>query len=149
MNLIIKNLQKIVPISQNKIQRVALKVLSLEGVKLTGEITIVFVGDQEMREINLMYLGSDSSTDVISFDNSIKKNELLADIAISCDTAVRNARIFKTSPPDEINLYVVHGLLHLLGYDDNNKKNRLTMHKRQEYLLRAISQLCLSREPTP
>lgn len=139
MKIIIKNLQKIIPINQRKIKKTALKVLSAEGLKETGEITILFIGDKEMRELNLMYLGSDSSTDVISFDNSVKKHELLADLAISCETAVTNARRFGSALQDEILRYVIHGLLHLLGYDDNNKTNRLAMKKRQEYLLETIN----------
>ncbi len=85
-----------------------------------------------------MYLGRDTATDVIAFDNSVKKGELLADIAISTDTAIRNARSFKTNPLDEVRLYIIHGVLHLLGYDDNNGRNALIMRERQELLWQSI-----------
>ncbi len=93
------------------------------------------MGDQQIKELNLLYLGCDRPTDVISFGNSVKKGQLLADIAISTDTALRNARIFKTTPQDEIHRYVIHGLLHLLGYTDNNKINKAIMQKREDSLL--------------
>jgi len=58
-----------------------------------------------------------------------------ADIVISTDTAVRNARIFKTNRFYELHLYLVHGLLHLLGYDDSNRKQiQLMRRKEREYV---------------
>lgn len=139
VKVIIKNLQKIIPINQKKIQKAALKVLSFEGVKLTGEITILFIGDKQIQELNLLYLGFDRPTDVISFDSSLSKKEFVFDIAISVETALRNSRRFKSRPEDEILRYVIHGLLHLLGYNDNNKTNRLRMCKIENYLLSATS----------
>ena len=109
----------------------------MEGA-IAGEITVCFMDDKQIRELNLLYLGCDSPTDVISFNNSADNEKLSADIAISTDTALRNARIFKTKPQDEIYLYVIHGVLHLLGYNDNNKKNKLIMQKKEEFLWPSI-----------
>ena len=82
-----------------------------------------------------MYLGSDCPTDVIAFDLSATKNEISADLAVSTDTAIRNARIFKTHAGYEVYLYVIHGILHLLGYDDKTAQQRKVMeHKAQRIL---------------
>jgi len=84
-----------------------------------------------------MYLGSDCPTDVIAFDLATTKSEILADLAISTDTAIRNARIFKTSPTHELYLYVVHGILHILGYRDcSDRQRKLMQHKADQILSR-------------
>jgi len=137
----VKNLQKIIPINPRKITEVIFKVLSSEKIKKPGEINILVVGDKEIKEFNLLYLGCNSVTDVISFDDSTTKRELLADIVVSAEAARRNARIFKTVPLYELYLYVIHGILHLVGYDDNNKKNRVIMHQKEEYLCSNIFRL--------
>lgn len=90
------------------------------------------MNDKRIRGLNLKYKHRDLPTDVLAFDISETKSaaDLFADIIVSCDTAVRNARIFKTSPRYEVYLYVVHGLLHLIGYDDKNAKQRKVMDEK-------------------
>lgn len=135
MKVIIKNLQKRIPISPIRVKETVLRALELKGAKIPGEITICFVSDKAIREFNLLYLAKDSPTDVIAFDNSNKKNEILADILVSADTAVRNAGIFKTTPLYELYLYVVHGVLHLLGYNDTTLKQKKIMREKELFLL--------------
>jgi len=105
-----------------------------------AEVCVDFINDIRMRELNLLYAGRYLSTDVLSFNNSLKKGELFADIAVSLDTAARNAKIFKTTPLYEAYLYVVHGVLHLLGYDDSTDKERLKMQIKAESILRKTIQ---------
>ena len=78
---------------------------------------------------------------MIAFDVAEPKrpDKLFADIVISTDRAISNAKIFKTSPLYELYLYVVHGVLHILGYDDKTKKDRLLMRKREESLLKILN----------
>jgi len=66
------------------------------------------------------------------------RRSILADIVISTDTAIRNAQTFKTTPVYELYLYIIHGLLHILGYKDKSKKEKLIIHKREESLLKQI-----------
>ena len=82
-----------------------------------------------------MYLGCDSPTDVIAFDLSDKGGELSADLAISTDTAIRNARIFKTCAAYEVYLYVIHGILHLLGFRDSTVRQRKSMERKTTQIL--------------
>ena len=93
------------------------------------------MSDEQIRQLNLFYLGRYCTTDVISFDILNRKKELVADIAISTDTAARNAKIFKTSCQYELYLYLVHGILHLLGYDDNTIRKRDLMQKKTQTIL--------------
>lgn len=142
MKISIKNLQTKLPVSPAallKIKKAMLRVLSQEGVKKPGEIAVCILNDEEIKELNLNYLGKNIPTDVIAFDLSGKNKTVLADIAVSADTAIRNAGIFKTSPLYELYLYIIHGLLHILGYDDARKKEKLIMRKKEEFLLNTLN----------
>lgn len=86
-----------------------------------------------------MYLAQKNPTDVISFDLSGNKDEVLADIVVSADAAIRNARAFETTPVYELYLYVVHGVLHLLGYNDTTAKEKNTMKRRAGQILECLS----------
>jgi probable rRNA maturation factor len=135
VKIIIKNFQKKIPVSPKRIKRAILKVFSQEGLKKSGEITICFVNDKKIRELNLKYLRKNKATDVLAFDMSVPldKGRMFADIIISADTAMRNAAIFKSTPSEELKLYAVHGTLHLLGYDDRTRRQRELMRKKEEY----------------
>jgi len=84
-------------------------------------------------KLNALYLKENNPTDVLSFNlsNAQDPKEILGDIIVSADTASRNSRIYKTSPADELDLYALHGCLHLLGYNDNNPRNRKIMRKKE------------------
>lgn len=95
------------------------------------------MGDAKIRELNKKYHHSDCPTDVLTFDLSDprKRNDLSSDIIVSADTALRNAKIYKTSADFELNLYVVHGALHISGFDDLTKKQAKLMRKKEnEYV---------------
>lgn len=87
----------------------------------------------------MYYLGDYSPTDVISFDISpLKKDRLLADIVVSTDMAVRNSKVYKTSPEYELHLYISHGILHLLGYNDDTVLHRSLMDRKAKEILSGI-----------
>ncbi len=136
MKVAIKNLQKRIPINPKRIIKTVLKILSIEGIRKSGEITVCFVNDRRIKELNLKYLGKNNPTDVIAFDVAEPKcpDKIFADIVISTDRAISNAKIFKTSPLYELYMYVVHGVLHILGYDDKTKKDKLLMRRREAEL---------------
>ena len=90
--------------------------------------------------MNLEFLHRDQPTDVLAFESG--------EIVVSSDTAIRNARIFKTKPLYELYLYVVHGVLHIIGYDDRTKKQRERMQKKADDILQAL-QLCPSIKQKP
>lgn len=99
----------------------------------SGEITLVLVNDARMRELNRAFHATNSATDVLTFP--FDDAEYHGDIVISYDTAHANARAARWDLADELDLLVVHGILHLLGYDDTNKKTRAKMWKRQAEIL--------------
>jgi len=141
-----------------KIERLAKKVLRTEGKK-NAVLTIVFLSNQKIRALNRAYLGKDRATDVLAFPNKnkqqknvsrafpedlvlmkqkrrIRAEKIFGDIAISSDKAFSNAKVFKTSFEKEINLYVIHGVLHLLGYCDKSEKKRVLMRKKENEFMR-------------
>ena len=97
----------------------AMNELSLDG----EEVSILFCNDEYMRMLNKNYRDIDSPTDVLSFENDEEyedeegKWKCVGDIAISLDTLPVNAEYFKESQNDELKRLLVHGLLHLNGYD--------------------------------
>ncbi|HPL83079.1 MAG TPA: rRNA maturation RNase YbeY [Candidatus Omnitrophota bacterium] len=129
----VKNLQKKVSLRQREIKKIISKVLQSEKKGIKGEINVSFVNDPLIRKLNKKYLKKDSPTDVLAFNiGDIKeKTKLYADILISADTALRNAKIFKTTPDYELKLYSVHGILHLLGYDDHSLKDKKIIRKKE------------------
>ena len=120
-------------VNPEKIKKLISNVLKLEKTKNKGELTISFTTDALIRKLNKKYLKKNAPTDVLAFDisNPKEKEHLRADIIVSTDTALRNAKEFNTTPFYELNLYSIHGLLHLLGYDDHSSKNRKLMRKKE------------------
>jgi len=129
MKITIVNPKKI-KIPLRKIKFLAKKVL--EFFSEDRDLSICFVDDESMKEYNKRFCHREGSTDVLAFSYS-DGSQYLGDIVISYDTARNNAMIFRTNFQDEILLYVIHGILHLLGYDDKTpagRKKMATLQKR-------------------
>lgn len=121
------------PIDLIGAKRTVRVVLNGLGVK-DAELNIVFVGDRKIRSLNKRYLASDRTTDVIAFWEDAGRG-FLGDIAISSDTAARNAREYGFTFEKEITLLLIHGTLHLMGYEDVTENGQRRMRKKEnEYL---------------
>jgi probable rRNA maturation factor len=145
VKIAIQNLQKKIPVSSKKLKKLVLEVLQLEKIKTPGQLNFYFVNDGKIRELNLRYRSTDCATDVLSFDISLPRlrrgrraKQIYADIVISVDAAGRNANEFNTSLQYELNLYIIHGILHLFGYDDAGAENKRIMQNRQDALIKAL-----------
>ena len=108
----------------------------------TGQIELTIFADADMAEIHKQYLGRRAVTDVICFDlaedgqnQPAGASHIQASLALGGEVARRQARIHRTSISKELALYAVHGLLHVLGYDDAEEKNSRRMHRREDELL--------------
>jgi probable rRNA maturation factor len=95
------------------------------------EMTVILVSDQRMAAVHQQFLKTAGPTDVITFQDG--------DIFVSVETAKRNARRFGTSLRDEIRLYVVHGLLHLHGFDDTTPAKSRVMDSIQRRIFNRLS----------
>jgi probable rRNA maturation factor len=115
----------------------AQSVLSQEG-RERASVSIALVDDATIRGINRTHLGHDWPTDVISFPLSAPEDPVLCgEIVISTEMAVSQARVIGAEPHDELALYVVHGLLHLCGYDDASEADADAMRRREVEVLAA------------
>ena len=98
-------------------------------------LVINFVTAAEITELNEKYLDHYYSTDVITFDYSEDRNEIDGEIFISIDDAESNARKYKIHFKNEVTRLIIHGILHLLGYDDQQKKDKIIMKRMENDLL--------------
>jgi probable rRNA maturation factor len=140
VNVVVKNLQKKLPVDSRVlrgIKNAVRRTLRSEKRSNPGEITVCLVDDRQMTRLNKYYLRKNRPTDVIAFTTG--KRPFAADIAVSVSTAASNAKIFKTSLPYELLLYAVHGVLHVLGYDDNTERLRGIMQRKAEGILHGHS----------
>ena len=103
--------------------------------KSGASATIAFVSDQTIRELNKQFRGVDKATDVLSFPLEDPDESNLGDIAISVDTASAQAKENGFKFDEEVAQLILHGLLHLCGYDhetDNGEMNRLELRLRKK-----------------
>ena len=98
-------------------------------------LTISIIDSRKLKEINKKYLNHDYNTDVISFNYSKKNNELDGEILISFEEAKNNAKKYGVKYNQELCRVIIHGLLHLLNFDDNNKKNKTIMKQMENKLI--------------
>ncbi len=107
-----------------------------EALKLDGEASVLLTGDTEIRRLNRKFRHKDQATDVLSFPAAAPVNghrRAAGDLAISVETAARQAEEFGHPLDNELQILVLHGLLHLGGYDHESDKGRMA---RKEATLR-------------
>jgi probable rRNA maturation factor len=131
------------PPALDEIAAVARHVLQAEG-QPDSELSVTLVDDERIAEIHVDYMDIPGATDVISFPLSDPEDPIpiLGEVVVSVDTAAREAAERGISLREELLRYVVHGTLHLFGYDDHEPDDYAAMHARQEELLgQALSRL--------
>jgi probable rRNA maturation factor len=122
------------------------KVLEYEGFDIEGEVSILLVSDDRIRELNRSFRSKDEVTDVLSFPqyDSIKDEGLtepfvyLGDVVISLDQAIRQADEFGHSLEREIVYLTVHSMLHLFGYDHMTDDDKKEMREKEKKVLSAL-----------
>lgn len=122
------------PLSLGQLEAIAGKILKCLKIFPEWSIGIAFMDDRQIRILNKKYLKHDQATDVLAFNYS--RNT--ADIAISLETARKNAALYDNSYQDELILYIIHGFLHLFGYEDSAKTAKEKMWRKQEELFKKI-----------
>ncbi|MEW5762101.1 MAG: rRNA maturation RNase YbeY [Bacillota bacterium] len=142
MGVLASNLQEAVPLPAGLVEavvRAVERVLALEGRGAGVEVSVAFVDDARIRELNRDYRGVDAPTDVLSFPLAEPGEapgeipvELLGDIVISLEAAARQARACGHDLVREAAYLAVHGTLHLLGYDHENDEDYVRMRRREK-----------------
>lgn len=103
-------------------------------VKRIGDISIIFCSDSYILDINIRYLHHDYFTDIITFDYT-EGDRLSGDLFISLDTVRANAAEYGSDFETELNRVMVHGVLHLIGYDDHSSADKKLMREKEDYYL--------------
>lgn len=102
----------------------------------SASINILIVGDEKIIEVNKQFLNRDSATDVISFDLTEDKCPMrLFDIVVNAEMALRQAKKRGHNSKAELALYIIHGLLHNLGFDDLTEEEAIEMHQMEDRIL--------------
>ena len=133
---------------RGRLRRAVQAALESAGRECKGALTVVITDDVQVKELNRRYRGVDASTDVLAFgaadelDAFVPSPEIpayLGDIVISYPRAVEQAAAYGHSAEEELSILVVHGVLHLLGYDHEQTGDREEMWATQSTALAALS----------
>ena len=98
---------------------------------LKGSVSVMVTDSREMRSLNSRFRGKKQATDVLSFPPPVVDNGFAGDIAVSLDIAARNARSLRHSLGQEAQILVLHGILHLAGYDHEDDAGEMAVRERQ------------------
>ncbi len=116
------------------------KILSQHSLKV-GDINYLFTNDEEVLKVNQEFLGHDYYTDIITFDTSdygfpgVDEDKVSSDIVISVDSVRENAKLYGATFEDELHRVIIHGILHLIGYDDHEEEDKKEMRIAEDQAL--------------
>ena len=111
-----------------------IKNVILEENKELGKVNYIFCDDKYLLGKNIKYLDHDTLTDIITF-NYCEGDMISSDIMISVERVMENSSIFENSFLEELNRVMVHGILHLVGYNDKTEKEKEIMRKKEDYYI--------------
>ena len=132
------------------LKKVILRILEAEKVGVNSEVELVITGDEKVHELNKQYLDEDRTTDVLSFPMSEQKGNQpffvrvpdgkmhLGEIIISYPQASKQAEEHNHPVEREMHILLIHGVLHLLGYDHDTPERQKIMWKRASVILQAV-----------
>ena len=112
-----------------------LKMVAGSEIRTIGDINIIFCSDNYILDVNMRYLQHDYFTDIITFDYCEGK-KLSGDLFISIDSVRENALAYGAEFDEELHRVMVHGLLHLIGYDDHTPEEEKQIHEKEDYYLK-------------
>ena len=108
---------------------------------LTGDLSYIFCSDEYLKEINSKYLDHDYYTDIVTFDYK-EGNVISGDLFISVDRVNENSVVYKCILEDEFLRVIVHGVLHLVGLNDSNEIEKLTMREKENECIFMYKEIC-------
>ncbi len=106
--------------------------------KDAGEINYIFCSDDYLLEMNQEYLDHDTYTDILTFDMTEEGENISADIFVSIDRVRENALTLAIDFEEELNRVIIHGILHLLGFDDKDEDSKLMMRQTEQTCLNIL-----------
>jgi len=125
------------PLDLKEVRRYLKKILEVLPELKRFYWSVSIISDEQMEKLNFKFTGRNYPTDVLSFfyrDDNVP----LAEVIISADQAYENSIRFKTTPAEELLMYLIHGILHIMGYNDSEGKEKKRMLSEQNRLLKEI-----------
>jgi len=122
-----------------QIDRVKLWIKSVveQRSKVLGELSLVFCSDEYILKVNQKYLDHDYFTDIITFDYC-SGSQISGDLIICLDTVLSNSQKFNSSYDTELHRVIIHGVLHLLGYQDKTDSDAKEMRRNEDFALKQL-----------
>ncbi len=128
------NRQELLSFQAERLESCAREILQAEGPG-AAELSLAIVDNETIHAVNRDFLGHDYPTDVISFVLDESSGVLEGEVVASAETAIQEAAKFGWNAEDELLLYVAHGTLHLVGYDDQTPRAKAAMRERERHYL--------------
>ena len=100
--------------------------------RVLGDLNFIYCSDAHLLEMNISYLNHDTYTDIITFDNSESVEHISGDIFISIDRVKENAVTLTTTFEQELDRVMIHGVLHLIGYNDKTVEEKSQMREKED-----------------
>ncbi len=113
-------------------------VIKKEGAILSS-INYIFCSDEYLKEINTQYLGHETFTDIVTFNYNPSEGVLEGEVYISIDRIRENAVTFKSDFPMELHRVIIHGVLHLIGFNDKTKREKSLMREKEDTYLSLLN----------
>ena len=115
-----------------------IKAIAAEESRKVGDITFVFCDDNYLLKINKEFLDHDTYTDIITFDYSVG-NEMISEVYVSTTRVEENAKKYKQTFENEIHRVIIHGVLHLCGYNDKTEEEKQIMRDKENHYLSLLA----------
>jgi rRNA maturation RNase YbeY len=113
-------------------------VIKKEGAKLNS-LNYIFCSDEYLRDVNIQYLKHKTYTDIITFNYNSSAKEIEGEIYISVDRIRENAEKFKVDFKTELHRVIIHGVLHLIGFNDKTKTEKSLMREKEDTYLSLLN----------
>ncbi len=148
LRISIANRQRRLAVSERRLRRIVR--LAAPPEWRDAEISLAIVGHDQMVRLNRRFTGRHGDTDVLAFamgDRRADPDSVVGEVIVCATRAAREARARGVGPEHELLLYVVHGVLHLLGFDDHSPRARKTMYAREARVLALAGIPCVRNCP--
>ena len=127
-------------LSDELIKKSIADIISIESQYINADISIIIANDEYLRSLKIKYFNMDILTDVVTFNLSDNDENLDAEIYISWDRVIDNAKKYNVNIDDELKRVIIHGCLHLVGFNDSNQDEKKIMRDEENKYISKIKE---------